>query len=176
MDLPKRNLVKTESKIEQKLYEALVNFELYPELQKQIGKYRVDMAFPKFMLVIECDGKDYHLSNNYQIEYDKDREDYLINNGWKVIRFMGKEIYDSAENCAKKIMWFIQIGGEIRQEKPIKKFKELHEINYETEGLDIIEWKKEENRLIREQMEEENNNRDRFIRAGVLFEVERYKI
>lgn len=80
--------------------------------QAPVGPYFSDfmiyVATPKGTrrFVAECDGKDYH-SSEEQIKYDKARDDYFNEQGLFVFRITGAEIYRSADDCAERIENFI---------------------------------------------------------------------
>ncbi len=133
--LPKRRLVKTESPIEAQLVKELLNFGLHPVTGYKIGPYRADIAFPEKLLVIECDGKDYHTSEE-QKEHDRVRDEYMTNIGWTVVRFTGSEIYKMAPAIAK------MLAGKKFRELP--RLNTLYKINPD-EMPEIIQEKREIN-------------------------------
>lgn len=65
--------------------------------QVNIGKYRVDFLIehPRFNIIIECDGYQWHEKTQTQTIYEKERDRFLIANGYTVLHFMGKEIKDN---------------------------------------------------------------------------------
>lgn len=72
--------LKVESPIEARLYDALVFRGHSPQTQVRIGKYRADLDFPQYRLVLECDGKDYHTSSS-QREHDRKRDTIIKSQG-----------------------------------------------------------------------------------------------
>ncbi|MEH3136778.1 MAG: type IV toxin-antitoxin system AbiEi family antitoxin domain-containing protein [Mycolicibacterium neoaurum] len=52
----------------------------------QVGPYKVDVAFPGLMVAIEVDGWAFH-SDPDKFVKDRRRQNYLVLNGWTVIRF-----------------------------------------------------------------------------------------
>ncbi len=81
-----------------------------------------DLTFKKYKIAIFVDGEFWHgknwneendkintnrdfwikkISNN--IKRDKEVNDYLLKNGWKVIRFWGRQIETDLVNCVLKI-------------------------------------------------------------------------
>lgn len=55
------------------------------ERQYVIGNYFADFYFPKYNVVLEVDGKEYH-SSNKQILYDKKRNEFMNKKGFTVLR------------------------------------------------------------------------------------------
>mgnify|MGYP006416516529 FL=1 len=94
--------MKNESPIESKLLGVLQKFGLAPVSQKQIGPYRTDiyLEMEGLKIVIECDGKEYHQDKSKDDERDK----YLLDRGFIVLRFTGSEICKSPQNCAISII------------------------------------------------------------------------
>ena len=93
--------------------------------QYQIGTYRVDfvayMAIPEHcqpeMVVIECDGHDFHDRDKKQRSYEKRRDRDLQKKGFKVFRFTGSDITADPYECASEIIEIVArrlIGDEGR--------------------------------------------------------------
>lgn len=61
------------------------------ERQKPIGKYSADFYYPANNLVLEIDGKDYH-SSDKQIEHDDNRDSFMNDMGYIVVRATGSMI------------------------------------------------------------------------------------
>lgn len=67
--------------------------------QIQIGRFRVDFQYTVFgshgrkRLVVECDGHDFHERTREQAAHDKARDRAIVNEGCRVIRFTGSEIF-----------------------------------------------------------------------------------
>ncbi|APH07220.1 hypothetical protein A9C19_20710 (plasmid) [Bacillus weihaiensis] len=94
--------LKCESPIENRLYSALTTRGYYVATQVPCGKYRIDLALPHHNLAIECDGKKYH-STPAQKAHDRRKNIYLRKNGWKVLRFSGKQINGNMKRVLKII-------------------------------------------------------------------------
>ena len=82
-------------------------------VQEEIGKYRADFVLylhknceiiKKF--VIELDGHDFHEKTKEQAKRDKEKDRFLISEGFIVIRFTGSEIFN---NCEEKVHEFLDI-------------------------------------------------------------------
>jgi len=72
------------------------------KLQLNIGPYRVDFAFPKKRIIVECDGRKYH-SSPADMKRDQRRDKYLSSLGWRILRFSGRTILLDADTCVKQI-------------------------------------------------------------------------
>jgi very-short-patch-repair endonuclease len=81
--------------------------------QATIGQYRVDFLVtakftdeqpPRDVLVIECDGHDFHEKTKEQAARDKRRDRFLTSRGLRVLHFTGSEIHKDAYNCAQEVM------------------------------------------------------------------------
>jgi very-short-patch-repair endonuclease len=68
-------------------------------------KYRADFLFTSISggmrkVVVECDGHDFHERTKEQAERDRKRERRLVELGYTVIRFTGREIWRDPLKCA----------------------------------------------------------------------------
>jgi very-short-patch-repair endonuclease len=137
-NLPKRSEVKTESPIEEMLLVELNRICLFPHTQYRVGNYRIDLAFPEEKIAVECDGKEWH-SSQEQMKHDIERDRYLKQQGWKVMRFSGTEIYHWANQIAKAINY---------DEKPRTPFRSKYIKISEYDDDETVRLKMEENRII----------------------------
>lgn len=107
---------KCQSYIEVNLFMAFARetdkYSLIP--QYAIGKYHADFKIDGHMVVIECDGYEYHRSKE-QMDYDCKREREMIMQGYTVIRFSGSEINADPDRCAKEIIEMIEVLNESRR-------------------------------------------------------------
>jgi very-short-patch-repair endonuclease len=83
--------------------------------QHQVGPYRVDFCVqadisPKWVpngrvvkLAIECDGHAFHEKTKDQAARDKTRDRFLVQHGYRVLRFTGSEIWKDAQACAEQV-------------------------------------------------------------------------
>ena len=76
------------------------------EVQKQLGKYRVDFLLTGFApllkdIVIECDGHDYHERTKEQAKRDRVMDREIQSLGYKIFRFTGSEIWKSPSDCVQ---------------------------------------------------------------------------
>ena len=95
----------TTSPIEEYLEMGLKNEGLskYFKRQHPIGTKTVDFACEKAHLVVECDGKAYHHTDQEQIERDQERDKYLARKGWRVLHIEGLAIRRNIKLCTGKI-------------------------------------------------------------------------
>lgn len=75
--------------------------------QAKIGNYKVDFVVyidtVKNKYIIECDGHEFHEKTKEQVAYDKKRERFLVNSGYKVLRYSGSEIYGKYEQIINEL-------------------------------------------------------------------------
>lgn len=100
-------LLKCESYIERRLYNRLWVEGYKMRTQEPCGRYRIDIAIPKYRIAIECDGKEWH-SSIKQKEHDRKKDRFLRKHGWTVIRFSGKRINQRLETCVQRVQLEIQ--------------------------------------------------------------------
>lgn len=78
--------------------------------QAEIGKYRADFLITvkngdtKEIVVVECDGHDFHDRTKEQAARDKKRDRDLVAMGAPVLRFTGSEIVKDPWGCCFQIM------------------------------------------------------------------------
>ena len=76
--------------------------------QYKIKNYRADFFVELFSCngnkyIIECDGHDFHEKTKEQAKYDKQRERIFVQNGYKVLRYSGSEIYKDFESITQEL-------------------------------------------------------------------------
>jgi very-short-patch-repair endonuclease len=123
---------KFESFIEAWLHEALrlitYDSKTTPtkiEAQYAVGEYRLDIAFPDYKLAIECDGQDYHSSNEDRFR-DTERDQVLRREGWTTMRFSGSQIYRSSPACTQLVLNELMARGFQPNESRITEFNEIY--------------------------------------------------
>lgn len=77
--------------------------------QYKIKNYRADFMVELWncngnKYIIECDGHDFHEKTKEQAKYDKQRERIFVQNGYKVLRFSGSEIYSDFEKITQELV------------------------------------------------------------------------
>jgi very-short-patch-repair endonuclease len=60
------------------------------------------------LLLIELDSYLWHGSTPEQYTKEKERERVLFNEGYKVMRFSGREIYKDVEKCINEVIGYLQ--------------------------------------------------------------------
>jgi very-short-patch-repair endonuclease len=90
--------------VEKKLWYALrANLsDVRVRKQHAIGPYIVDFCIPSASLIIEIDG-DSHFTEDAR-EHDASRNMFLEREGWKVIRFLNREVNTNTEGVVLRIL------------------------------------------------------------------------
>lgn len=81
------------------------HLELKPQYDVLDGKYRVDFAFPELKVAVELDGFESH-SSTEDIASDRRRQREIEREGWRFIRFGGKEIHQNVTACVEETVEF----------------------------------------------------------------------
>lgn len=83
--------------------------------QVDIGDYRADFVFEavngdeKYLLIVECDGHEFHEKNKAQAARDKQRDRFFISEGYTVMRFTGSEVYNDVLGCVGEVIsWLVK--------------------------------------------------------------------
>lgn len=113
-----RKVEKTESPIEAALVRAIrewIEFNGVTTVgvgtQVEIGPYRADILIEDAtrLLVVECDGAEFHAVTKEQVERDKRRDRYCAARGICVMRFTGAEITRDVRGCAAEVGCWIKL-------------------------------------------------------------------
>ncbi len=99
------------TEIEKLIKEELIKRKLAFKIQYRVLNYWIDFAFPDIKLAVECDGERWH-STKEQISKDKKRDKRLLDQGWIVFRFKGKEIINESNKVVNKIETFVNAQRE----------------------------------------------------------------
>ena len=74
--------------------------------QQIIGNYIVDFYCPKAKIVLELDGgQHYNLAGK---EKDRERDNYMKNQGVKVLRFSDREVFENIDGILETIWNYLQ--------------------------------------------------------------------
>ena len=86
--------------------------------QAHVGPYRVDFKLMAAdgnkigkQIIVECDGHDFHEKTKEQAKKDKQRDRYLQQQGYQVLRFTGSEIWANPFKCAEEVIQVLLFGG-----------------------------------------------------------------
>lgn len=78
--------------------------------QEKIGQFRVDFLITtedgQSLLVVECDGHEFHERTKEQAAKDRSRDRDLLASGIPVMRFTGAEIFAAPFGCAIEAVCF----------------------------------------------------------------------
>lgn len=104
--IPAHLAEKLESEAERRFWSAYMRLQP-PELvglipQRWIRRHRVDFAIPRLRIAIEVDGYKWH-SDRQTFTRDRQRQREIeLMDGWRFIRFSGKETCDSPDTCIRE--------------------------------------------------------------------------
>ena len=82
-------------------YDFLKSFPVQVKRQKVIGPYIVDFCIPSEKLVIELDGSQHYEKIGVQADLERDR--YLENLGFRVLRFSNLDVNRNFEGVCETI-------------------------------------------------------------------------
>lgn len=93
--------------------------------QIAVGEYRVDFMFvqqherdqPCSIIVVECDGHDFHERTKEQAARDKSRDRAMTASGIRVFRFTGSEIWRDANACVQQVLAVFRDDGTVATER-----------------------------------------------------------
>ncbi|MBX0357322.1 DUF559 domain-containing protein [Halobacillus sp. Nhm2S1] len=90
------------SNLVRRLYEGFLAYGLKPTLRYQVEKYTVDVAFPELKIAVEAVEHDFLITSDvWEDEWEK--ESYLKNHGWTVMRFSGARIDEDLSRIVEKV-------------------------------------------------------------------------
>lgn len=95
-----------DSPLELELHEALLKRGVAAKTGIVVSRYRLDLAVVHngVRLDIECDGAHFHTDR----EKDEARDQAIESEGWKVMRFSGRQLSRDLEGCVEMIMELTQ--------------------------------------------------------------------
>lgn len=90
------------STLVRRLYEGFLSHGLQPTLQYPLDQYTIDVAFPELKIAVEAVEHDFLISSDvWEREWEK--ESYLKNHGWTVMRFSGARIDEDLSRIVEKV-------------------------------------------------------------------------
>lgn len=87
---------------------------LITELPVYGGRYRIDFAHPPTKVAVELDGYEYHKDRD-TFTSDRQRDRALQRDGWRVLHFSGREVYQNADACVQEVYAVIAQSPPIAQ-------------------------------------------------------------
>jgi very-short-patch-repair endonuclease len=102
-----KELLKTQSPIERRLFRVLYGLNYPVVCQYPFYPYSLDLALPALKIAIEADGKAYH-SSPKQKAHDRKRDAFLKSHGWQTLRFSGSQINGDLSWVVRRIEKEIQ--------------------------------------------------------------------
>ncbi|MFH1987408.1 MAG: DUF559 domain-containing protein [Pseudomonadota bacterium] len=66
-------------------------------------KYRIDIAFPVSKVAVEVDGWEWHGKHKDDFTRDRERQNLLTENGWKILRYTAGQIRGDVHACVEQI-------------------------------------------------------------------------
>lgn len=106
----RRELRKDQSSVERLLWSRLRNRQLLDfkfRRQYGIGAFVVDYCCPDCKLVIEADGDSHYLTEAV-VKRDMERQKYIEDLGFIVLRFTNKEIIDNIDGVLEVILRYLK--------------------------------------------------------------------
>jgi very-short-patch-repair endonuclease len=96
----------------------VTEYEARVYIQHEVDQYRLDFAVHVTgasggkhrgaWIAVECDGHQFHERTKEQAKRDKARDRALATKGFRILRFTGSEIYESAFACAVDVHHLVQ--------------------------------------------------------------------
>lgn len=65
-------------------------------------KFRIDVAFPKEKVAVECDGFQFHRSLE-AFKKDRARQNEFVLAGWRVLRYVPKDIFANLDDIVSQV-------------------------------------------------------------------------
>lgn len=66
-------------------------------------RFSLDIAFPELKIAIEVDGWEFHGKHKSAHLRDREKQNLLVLNGWRVLRYTAKQILGKPEQCLMEI-------------------------------------------------------------------------
>lgn len=71
------------------------------------GKYFIDFLFVEIKLIVEIDGEQ-HFKNDETISYDNNRDNFFINEGFKIYRIRWKDVFNNTKSEIDEFLTFVE--------------------------------------------------------------------
>lgn len=100
-------------RIKKELINASPQHYIFDDKGKYLYKLDFAMICKKGRIDVECDGRAWHERYKDQLR-DRERDNYLASQGWIVLRFPAKEIFQNLSGCIERIKETVKsLGGQI---------------------------------------------------------------
>ena len=73
-------------------------------------RYRFDLSYPQFRLVVEYDGRQ-HAESDRQWDGDIDRREWMDSDGWRIVIVRSKDIYNTPRKTLQRITSAMRANG-----------------------------------------------------------------
>jgi very-short-patch-repair endonuclease len=103
-----------------------LHYSFWPlvEPQFKIGAYRVDFLLharedlaPEHCVIVECDGLEFHERNQEQFKYEKQRDRWLNQQGYRIFHYAAVEVMDDPLKVAAEVMEIVIKRAGIKKTK-----------------------------------------------------------
>lgn len=111
------------------LPEPVINHKIWWEDGRL--RWRFDLSFPEFCLIIEYDGRQ-HAESDLQWGIDVDRREWLDANGWRLVVVRAKDIYKTPAQTLRRIIEAMRDKG-----MPVPKLSEEWRLHFPSLPEDI---------------------------------------
>ena len=95
-------LIKNRSRCEKIVEAGLIHWKVPYEYQLPVGPFFVDFHIKPSLLAVEIDG-GYHTAVEQKVK-DVNRTAYLVERGWRIIRFTNKEVIEDVDRVVSRIV------------------------------------------------------------------------
>lgn len=103
--------------------------------QQKIGKYKVDFLIKiqqgtsRSELIVELDGHNFHDKDKHQRSYEKARDRFLLQHGYKVFHYTGSDVVKSPQHVAYEVMQ--SLGAIYCQGKSLEEYDADNRLGWE---------------------------------------------
>lgn len=66
-------------------------------------RFALDIAFPEQKLCVEVDGWEWHGKHLGDFQRDRERQNLLTLEGWRILRFTASDIRKTPEDCVRQV-------------------------------------------------------------------------
>jgi hypothetical protein len=96
-------------------------------------RYRFDLSYPRFRLVIEYDGRQ-HAASDEQWDGDIDRREWMDRTHWRIVIVRSKDIYNTPAQTLQRIITAMRDQG-----MPVPRLRQEWRLHFQGRPGDIAE-------------------------------------